>query len=149
MPVADYFRSKFIHIVTQIRREKGLEAIELRTDGGEQTSFHLCVDDTWFDIVHDDSEGSLTSDAVSIRAVICELPSTEEAEELFVDALRSNQHFARAAAGCLAVDPESEELIYMFGQSLTTVESCDFLRNLSEVASAVSQWRDQFVRLPH
>lgn len=112
-------------------------------------SLQLCVDDVWFDVVHDDSPGSLSSEGVSIRAVICVLPSADQSEELCVNALHSNQHFARAAAGCLAVDLESSELIYMLGQSLTVVENWDFLKALGEVAGAVRQWRDQFVRLAH
>ena len=146
---ADRSRSRFIQFATRVRHDKGLEAIEFPSKGGDEMSLQLCVDDVWFDVVHDASPGSLSSDGVFIRAVICVLPSREEGEELCASALRSNQHFARAAAGCLAVDRESAELIYMFEQTLTVVENWDFLDALSEVAGAVRQWRDQFVHLAH
>jgi hypothetical protein len=146
---ADRSRSRFIQFATRVRHDKGLEAMELPAEGGDEMSLQLCVDDVWFDIVHDDSPGSLSSEGIFIRAVVCVLPSTEEGEELCASALRSNQHFARAAAGCLAVDLESAELIYMVVQSLAAVENSDFLNALSEVAGAVRQWRDQFVHLAH
>ena len=144
---ADRSRARFIQFATRVRHDKGLEAIEFPAAGGGEMSLQLCVDEVWFDIVHDDSPGSLSSEGVFVRAVICVLPATEESEELCASALRSSQHFARAAAGCLAVDLESAELIYMFGQSLAVVENWDFLKALSEVAGAVHQWRDQFVHL--
>jgi hypothetical protein len=146
---ADPSRSRFIQLATRARRDKGFEAIEFPAAGGDQMSLQLCVDDVWFDIVHDDTPGSLSSEGVFIRAVVCVLPSMEECEELCANALRSNQHFALAAAGCLAVDFESAELIYMFWQALAVVESWDFLNALSDVAKAVHLWRDQFVHPTH
>jgi hypothetical protein len=142
----DHPRSRFIRLVTRIRYEKGLPAIDLPPESGDEMSFQLCVDDVWFDIVHDDAPGSLTPDGVSVRAVVCALPSEGHGERLCVQALRSNRYLARAAAGCLAVDPESAELVYVFRQSLAAVEGWSFLEALAQVAVAVREWRDLFAR---
>lgn len=147
MTTLESSRDRFILVSEQLKHLLRLDASDAPRSYGDLVTLSVCVDDLWFDLAHDDTDGPQRS-LLNIVAVIGTLPETG-ASEVVEEALHLNLTFIRQLSGGFELDPDRQELKYVVNENLDSISADELHAMLTEMSRLLREWRARFPQITY